>query len=77
VLRGPWNFVPADAPDNLDPSRYPAAPEPASHRFSGLTRLKAKHRVLVGSNAYDPGAQFVVPAKTAEWLVSENHAEPL
>jgi hypothetical protein len=76
VQAAPWNFIPAEAGDDELPPQYPSLPEPEPARFSGPQKIKLKVPVLSGSAKYEPGQLAEFPAGTAEWLCSENYAEP-
>jgi hypothetical protein len=78
VQRCPWAFVLNSDPTDAEPSPHSIPPDPDPQpRFLKPTRLKARVRILMGASAFEPGSEFTAPAATAEWLVSENYADPV
>lgn len=63
-------------PDNEEPSPYSMVNyEEPPPMFSKPTRLRLKHRTLAGGCTYEPGTEAEFNPATAEWLVSDGHAE--
>jgi hypothetical protein len=75
VRQCPWAFVIDAASDDEEPTLFPEIREPEL-RFTKPTRVRCRCRVLHGVAVYEKGSEFVVPPEVAEWLVSENLAEP-
>ena len=75
-----WNFVADAEVDDAEPPAYPSLPEEPKAMFSGPTRIRfvphwtPNSVVQVGSQQYSVGQEVVVPAATAEHLVSEGYA---
>jgi hypothetical protein len=72
----PWNWIADVTPDDEEPSPYSMMNyDERKPMFSKPTRLRLKHRTLCGGRTYEPCTEAEFNPATAEWLVTDGHAE--
>jgi hypothetical protein len=75
VVAAPQNFVSTQTPDDQEPRVFAGFADEGKPMFEKPTRLRLRHRVLFGGKTYEAGQEAEFPPRTAEWLVSDGHAE--